>query len=320
MNQMNFHENNREIEQFTELAHSLRPTVDRFLKQYGAPEKDCPPDDPSKIGGCPDRLREAMHYSLLSPGKRLRPILVLLGSRACGGADDVAMPAACAVEMIHAYSLVHDDLPAMDDDDLRRGRPTCHRKFGEALAILTGDALLTRAFELLARDTRPPEIAARAVALLGEAAGASQLVGGQVDDIAVDEATPSLELLEAIHRRKTGALIEVSLKLGGLVAGGTTEQLDALSTYGRHVGLAFQIIDDLLDECSDEETMGKAVDKDAAQGKLTFPSLLGIDESRARASRLIDDAIGAIHAVDSFCPEGAGPLIGLARYVIERNR
>jgi geranylgeranyl diphosphate synthase type II len=225
------------------------------------------------------------------------------------------MPAACAVEMVHAYSLIHDDLPAMDDDDLRRGRPTCHKVFGEALAILAGDALLASAFEVLAKGVRPPAVAAACCAALAEAAGSSQLVGGQADDTSGDcEAT--LDALESMHRRKTGAMIAVSLVLGALTAGAGRREIDALAEYGRCLGLAFQIVDDLLDVRGDQSAVGKRVQKDAKDGKLTFPGLIGVDASVRRAEQLVAEACEAL------APLGprAESLQALARYVLERNR
>lgn len=268
---------------------------------------------------CPAKLGEAIRYALLAPGKRLRPQLVLLAAEACGGALDEALPAACAVEMVHAYSLVHDDLPAMDDDDLRRGRPTCHIVYGEAVAILVGDALLARAFEVLASDISPAARAAECCAVLGRAAGATALVGGQADDLAreADESVPSdLAELESIHARKTGALIQASLELGAIVAGATPAQRSALQAYGRNLGLAFQITDDLLDVSGREEAVGKRVAKDADRGKHTFPQLLGIDESRRRAAKLIDDACAMIEV---FGP-AKEPLRRLARLVGTREK
>ena len=264
----------------------------------------------------PAKLREAIGYSLLANGKRLRPMLVLMSSEACGGSIDAAMPAACAVEMVHAYSLVHDDLPAMDDDDLRRGQPTCHKKFGQAMAILTGDALLALAFEVLAGRIEPPRLAARCCAALAEAAGACQLVGGQADDIDGSNANGGIDVLESIHNRKTGAMILVSLKLGGMVAGANPEQLTALEDYGRRLGLAFQITDDLLDVRSDETATGKRVGKDARGGKLTFPGLLGPQRSTRRAEELIAEACEALRPLGAR----ADGLEALAKYVLERNR
>jgi len=259
-----------------------------------------------------------MRYSLLAPGKRLRPLLVVMAAEACGGSEAVPWPAACAVEMIHAYSLVHDDLPAMDDDDLRRGLPTCHKKFGEALGILTGDALLTLAFEVLA-EGYPPGTAAACCLELARAAGACGMVGGQVDDLAWERRTqtrnasektpmdePTLEELEFLHARKTGALFRASLKMGVLVSAkrqaedrpgsesGTGELLERFDTFGRCLGLAFQITDDLLDVEGDADQTGKRVGKDAARGKLTYPGFLGIAESRRRAERLCQEARKAL--------------------------
>jgi geranylgeranyl diphosphate synthase type II len=271
--------------------------------------------------GCPSTLGEAIRYALLAPGKRLRPQLVLMAAEACGGKVEAALPAACAVEMIHAYSLVHDDLPAMDDDDLRRGRPTCHKVYGEAMAILVGDALQARAFEILATDIQPPATAARCCAVLGRAAGASALVGGQAADIAMTttddgQMSGDLDQLEAIHARKTGALFVASLELGGMTANASDEQLQALIAYGCKLGLAFQITDDLLDVAGSQASVGKRLEKDAGHGKLTYPSLLGVDESRRRAKKLIDDACGMI---ELFGPK-AGQLRALAQFVASREK
>ncbi|MGB9687558.1 polyprenyl synthetase family protein [Thermogutta sp.] len=265
--------------------------------------------------GCPPRLKEAIRYSLLSPGKRFRPLLVLLSTEACGKEWDRALPAACAVEMIHAYSLIHDDLPAMDNDDLRRGQPTCHRKFGEATAILAGDALLTLAFETLAKDIHPPHLAAECCRLLAEAAGPCQLVGGQADDILAAESDGSLDLLESIHRRKTGALIEASLMLGGTVAEATEEVLRGLREYGRALGLAFQITDDLLDLEGDEKLVGKRLKKDDAQKKLTFPRFLGIEKSREMVGQLLSRAAEVLGRL----PIDGRHLVALAFFVGTRK-
>jgi geranylgeranyl diphosphate synthase type II len=266
--------------------------------------------------GCPPELAEAIRYALLAPGKRLRPRLVLFAAEACGGTIDVALPAACAVEMIHSYSLVHDDLPAMDDDDLRRGRPTCHKVFGEAVAILVGDALLARAFEVLANDVQPADRAARCCAALAHAAGATALVGGQASDLAGGVTGDDVPSLESIHRRKTGALITASLELGGIVAGASREQLVALKSFGERLGLAFQITDDLLDVAGTQSDVGKRIAKDAGRGKATYPQLLGIDESRARAAQLVDEACDAV----ALFGDAARPLAELAHFVRDRNR
>ncbi|HZZ70926.1 MAG TPA: farnesyl diphosphate synthase [Pirellulales bacterium] len=282
----------------------IRARIDAALDQFS--------DLPS---GCPPRLKEAIRYSLLAVGKRLRPILALFAAEACGGEMDAAMPVACATEMIHCYSLIHDDLPAMDDDDLRRGRPTCHKAFDEATAILAGDALLTLAFEVVAKHTQPPELAAQCCAALAEAAGATALVGGQADDLAGEFSGGGLAALESIHRRKTGAMINVPLQLGGLVAGAAPRELASLADYGRCLGLAFQITDDLLDVRGTEANLGKRVQKDSQLGKLTFPGLLGIEESQTRAAGLVGEAIAALAPLGGR----AGALEALARYVLERN-
>jgi geranylgeranyl diphosphate synthase type II len=277
--------------------------------------------------GVPDRLREAMTYSLLAPGKRLRPLLVLMAVEACGGAEADAWPAACAVEMIHAYSLIHDDLPAMDDDDLRRGQPTCHKQFGEALAILAGDALQALAFQVLA-EGYPPATAAPCCAELARAAGAAGMVGGQVDDLAWERPAGAVGVertlagLENLHLRKTGALFRAALRLGALAAHSGRQQpaapelLGCFDGYGRCLGLLFQITDDLLDVEGHAEQAGKRVGKDAARGKLTYPGLLGVAESRRRAERL------ALEARDHLRPLGADAdrLLALVNFVRQRDR
>ncbi|HWL11331.1 MAG TPA: farnesyl diphosphate synthase [Planctomicrobium sp.] len=265
---------------------------------------------------CPERLAESIRYSLLAPGKRIRPCLVLMACEAVGGEMEAALPAASAIEMIHCYSLIHDDLPAMDDDDLRRGRPTNHVQFDEATAILAGDGLLTEAFSVLARDVRPLEIVADCVLDLATAAGVTGMVGGQQADLeAEQQSSTTLDQLEAIHRRKTGQLLAASLRLGGRIGGAEPHILRSLTFFGESVGLAFQIADDLLDVFGQEEKMGKGVRKDATHGKQTYPSLLGIDESRHRAKKLIDQACDSIASLG----DGAVPLTALARYIIERD-
>jgi len=304
---------NQPSSSFSELVDRLGPRIDAAL------------DVSTQLGdGCPASLREAMRYSLLAPGKRLRPMLVLLAAEACGGALEAAMPAACAVEMVHAYSLIHDDLPAMDDDDLRRGRPTCHKAFDEATAILAGDALLTLAFEVLAREIQPPQTAATCCAMLAHAAGACNMVGGQADDMAEDgdlDGSPNLEprmlgQLKSIHNRKTGAMLRVSLQLGAIIARADDEQTAILDAYGRRIGLAFQITDDLLDVRSNEADVGKRVGKDASHGKLTFPGLLGLDPSAQYAGQLVTEAY---ERLKPFGAQAEG-LQALARYILERNR
>lgn len=264
---------------------------------------------------CPDRLREAMRYSVFAGGKRLRPILTMLAAEACLGALDAVLPAACAVEMVHTYSLIHDDLPAMDDDDVRRGRPSCHRKFDEATAILAGDALLTLAFETLA-ELEPALVAVRCTRLLARAAGAAGMVGGQMDDLLAAHGPQSLSWLEALHQRKTGALIGVSLRMGAVTAGAPAAQQQAIAAYGDAIGLAFQIADDLLDVEGEAATVGKGVRKDADSGKLTYPGLLGVEASRAKAREL---AAAARAAVAPFGPAGER-LCALADFIVERDR
>ncbi len=275
-----------------------------------------PPGD-----GWPSALLEAMRYSLLAPGKRLRPLLVMLASEACGGRDEDALPAACAVEMIHAYSLIHDDLPAMDDDDLRRGQPTCHKKFGEALAILAGDALLTLAFEILAEGYAPATAAACCLELARGAGGAG-MVGGQTEDLAWEKRGGSFTDLENIHARKTGALFRACLRLGAWTAQGEKPGgpdpavVEALDDYGRCFGQAFQITDDLLDVEGSAAQTGKRVQKDAARGKLTYPGFLGPDESRRRAEQLGRQACEHLQPLG---PAGHR-LQGLVQLILQRDR
>ena len=266
---------------------------------------------------CPQRLRESMRYSLLAGGKRLRPILVLLACETCGGKMETAMPAACAIEMIHTYSLIHDDLPAMDDDELRRGRATNHIQFDEATAILAGDALLTLAFEVLALQIEDNHLAGKVVWELARAAGASGMVGGQQADLeAESQKNLTIDNLNSIHRRKTGKLITCAVRMGAILAAASSEQLDALTEYSDAVGLAFQIADDVLDETGNAEKMGKGVQKDQAHHKLTYPALLGLEESRAKATKLVDSAISAL----SLFGEQAQSLEAVARYAITRDR
>ena len=289
---------------FTPEVDAYRRQIDEALDRYTQLDSDCP-----------DHLREAMRYCLLAPGKRLRPLLVLAANQLCGGQVDDAMPAACAVEMIHNYSLIHDDLPAMDDDDLRRGRPTCHIEFDEATAILAGDALIPLAFETIATNITPATVAVACVNELAKASGPSQLVGGQADDLRLQFATPDLESLEKIHRRKTGALLTVSLRLGGLTAGASAKQLDSLARYGQHLGLAFQIVDDLLDLNGSPDKMGKKTGKDAEAGKQTYPAVIGQAASEQRANDMVQQAI---ESIKMFGDAGA-PLIALANFVINRT-
>jgi geranylgeranyl diphosphate synthase type II len=291
--------------EFLHVTRSLRQRVDAALDDYTQYGPDCPA-----------ALAAAIRHSLLAPCKRLRPTLVLMACQACGCDYAAALPAACAVEMVHTYSLIHDDLPAMDDDDLRRGQPSCHAKFGEGTAILAGDALLAQAFEVLATGIQPPEVAARCCGELARAAGACNLVGGQQDDLEAERKELGIGELERIHRRKTGAIMGVSLRLGALIARASEGQLAALAAYGERLGMAFQIVDDLLDLNGDEQALGKRTRKDSQHGKLTFPSVLGIDESRQRAQQLIAEAISALAPLG----ERAAPLAKLAQFVLQRDR
>jgi geranylgeranyl diphosphate synthase type II len=269
--------------------------------------------------GQPPVIFEAVRYSLLAGGKRLRPILCLAAADAVGGQSEQALPVACAIECIHTYSLIHDDLPAMDDDDYRRGRLTSHKVFGEDIAILAGDALLTEAFRLMARRELMPGIdSGRLVDVIGEvaeAAGWTGMVGGQVLDVRCEGLHGDLDTLHEIHRRKTGAMILVSLRAGALLAGAGPEALAALSDYGRRIGLAFQIADDILNVEGDRTLLGKRTGSDAARGKLTFPALMGIEASRARAAELVEGAVAALAGFD----DRADPLRGIARYVLQRQ-
>lgn len=267
----------------------------------------------------PPRLAEAMRYSLLDGGKRLRPVLCLAFAdavaRASNGGGEPANDAACALECIHTYSLIHDDLPSMDDDDLRRGRPTSHKVFGEAMAILAGDALQTDAFALVSRGPEQEQaLRGRLVAELAIAAGSTGMVGGQVLDIA-DDRPATLEYLNRLHRAKTGALIKAACRMGAIAGRGDAAALAAAETYGDAVGLAFQIADDVLDVTSSPEAMGKPVGADAAAGRHTFPAVAGLEQARAMAAEHVRRAIAAVTPLEGE----DGPLAALARYSIERK-
>ena len=248
----------------------------------------------------PEQLHRAMRYSLLAGGKRLRPVLVLAAGEAFGADTDDLMPAACAIEMIHTYSLIHDDLPAMDNDDLRRGRPTCHKAFGEAVAILAGDALLTQAFRVLAADA-PKRDAERQVRVIREVATAAgtveALIGGQMADIESEGENVDGSKLEYIHRSKTGAMIAASVVVGGIVAGANGAQIEKLRAYGQRIGLAFQIADDILDVTSTSERLGKTPGKDQAAHKATYPAIHGIAASQTRAREVVEEAVGIVSSL-----------------------
>lgn len=265
----------------------------------------------------PPAIHRAMRYSLFAGGKRLRPVLCLAAAEACGGTIEAAMPAACAVEVLHTYTLIHDDLPCMDDDDLRRGKPTNHKVFGEGVAVLAGDALLTEAFAILART---PGNASYGVAdyveELAHAGGSRQLIGGQVLDLEGEGRSLALEELKAIHNGKTAALLAASVRLGGMSAGCSAARLEALTTFGLKAGLAFQIIDDILDIVSTPEEMGKSIGKDVRDGKATYPAVAGLDNARAEARQLTQQARDAL-GVFSPCEREA--LLALNDYLLNRH-
>jgi geranylgeranyl diphosphate synthase, type II len=266
----------------------------------------------------PSTVHQAMRYSVQAGGKRLRPILVIAGAEAVGGTAETVLPTACALELIHTYSLIHDDLPAMDDDDYRRGRPTNHKVYGEAIAILAGDALLTLAFKLVA-DTaahvRDARVICDVVAEIAIAAGTAGMVGGQVVDIESEGRTVSAETLDYIHVHKTAALIRTSLRVGAMLGGARPDDLEAISTAGRSLGLAFQIVDDILDVEGSLEELGKTAGSDQRKGKATYPALHGLDASRQRARTLIEETKTALRRIGPR----AEPIGALADYVLERR-
>ena len=273
-----------------------------------------------EAGDHPKEIHEAVRYSVFAGGKRLRPILVLAAAEAAGGQVEHALPAAAAIELIHTYSLIHDDLPAMDDDDFRRGRPTCHKVYGEALAILAGDALLTQAFILLSGEPPAPGIAAparlRVINEIAQAAGSRGMVGGQVVDILQEDREVDLATLLYLHTHKTGSLIRACLRVGGIISSAGSEQMEALTRYGDRIGLAFQIVDDILDVEGSLEALGKRAGSDVRKKKATFPGLLGLEESRQRARSLVREAK---HALRVFGDRGAA-LGAIADYVVARRR
>ncbi len=267
----------------------------------------------------PVNLHKAMRYSVFAGGKRIRPVLMMAACDAVGGARSAVLPAACAMEMIHTYSLIHDDLPAMDDDDFRRGKPTNHKVFGEANAILAGDALLTEAFVLLSSDDGRGDIDAetrcRVIQIIARAAGCAGMVGGQVVDMESEGKEVDLPTLEFIHIHKTGALIKAAIEVGALCGGADADTFRKLSRYGELAGLAFQIADDILDVTADQQELGKDVGSDAARGKATYVSVLGLREARERADELRDMALAELSGLG----ERAEPLRQIMKYIIERT-
>lgn len=271
---------------------------------------------PEPQGFAADVVR-AMTYSLFAGGKRLRPILCIGGAEAVGKEGRTILPFACSLELIHTYSLIHDDLPVMDNDDLRRGKPTSHKVFGEAVALLAGDGLLTEAFRLMAGTSGvDPRALLKVIRLVGSAAGYQGMVGGQVVDIQSEGKSVDPSLVNFIHSHKTGALIHASVTSGAILGEGTEEQVNAISSYGEKIGLAFQIADDILDVEGDSKTMGKGVGGDARKKKITFPAAVGLQKAKEIQGRLVEEAVGALKTFD----EKADPLRSLGLYIIERKK
>jgi geranylgeranyl diphosphate synthase type II len=262
----------------------------------------------------PRELHEAMRYSCLAPGKRIRPALCLASAAAVGATEDVALDGACAIEMVHCFSLIHDDLPSIDDDDLRRGVPTCHKVFGEAVAILAGDALFALAFDVLARVAAPAERVVQAIATLTRATGSDGLVGGETTDVLCEGKSMDAETLRFIHSKKTGSLIAASCQIGGILGGGEPDAIARLGRYGEAVGLAFQITDDVLNETSTREQLGKSAGSDRERGKVTYPSLYGLEASKVMARETLERALAELSGLES-------PMLkGIAGFSIERVR
>jgi geranylgeranyl diphosphate synthase type II len=301
----------RQLKVSIKIKHYLderKTLVDKALKKFM----------PTPSGLASDVIR-AMNYSLFAGGKRIRPILCIAGAEAVGGSADSVVPVACAIELIHTYSLIHDDLPVMDNDDLRRGKPTNHKVFGEAVALLAGDGLLTLAFNLMAGYGAEKEVEKKAllrvIDLIASAAGYKGMVGGQVVDITCEGKEPDPAVVEYIHRHKTAALIASSVTAGTILAGGNEDEEKSINRYGQQIGLAFQIADDILNIEGDRKVIGKGIGSDKEKGKITYPSVFGTAESKTIQKELITNAIDSLKKFDTR----AEPLRDLARYIIERK-
>jgi geranylgeranyl diphosphate synthase type II len=292
----------------SEYLETKKKITDEALERYLPTEDNYPP-----------LIFQAVRYSVFAGGKRLRPILCMASAEAVGGNGESVLPVACALELIHTYSLIHDDLPALDDDDYRRGMLTSHKVFGEDMAILAGDALLTEAFRLMSERTLmeniSPENLISVIHDVAEAAGYFGMVGGQVVDVQSEGKEVEKEVLNYIHTRKTGAMITVAVKTGALLSNAGEAELNAIISYGRHAGLAFQIADDILNVEGDRALLGKGTGSDAKRGKVTYPALMGLDASRLKAAELVDNALAAIEKFD----HNAEPLRMIARYIVERK-
>jgi geranylgeranyl diphosphate synthase type II len=281
--------------------------IDDYLRQYISEKK--------RDRECPANLRNAMSYALIGSGKRIRPILSIAGYEAAGGKSDSMVPVAAALELVHTYSLIHDDLPAMDDDDFRRNKPAVHKVFGEGAAILAGDALLTDAFHIISRSKAGPRALINIIAELARASGPEGMVGGQTVDLLFEGKKARKKDLLYIHTHKTGALIRASVRIGAIMANASPSRLKALTAYGEKVGLAFQIVDDILDITGTREELGKATGADSARGKNTYPSAFGLQQSHMMAEALIHESLNAVRIFN----RKADPLTEIARYILARR-
>jgi geranylgeranyl diphosphate synthase type II len=284
-----------------------RKLVDNFLQDFISSKK--------KLKDCPATLSKAMGYALMAGGKRVRPILAIASYEAAGGKAKNILPVAASLELIHTYSLIHDDLPAMDDDDFRRNKPTAHKVFGEGTAILAGDALLTDAFHVISQTKADPKILLKVISELSHGAGPEGMVGGQTVDLMLEGKKAKKKELLYIHTHKTGALIRASIRMGAIMANCSPARLKALTEYGEKVGLAFQVIDDMLDITGTKEEIGKPIGSDDAKGKNTYPSTFGLKQSQKIAEKLIDDSLKSIKTFN----KKAEPLAEIARYIISRR-